>query len=96
MPAVLTKPCYLCKEEAPANGGRCLACNALHVRAKRAAETLGSLEAFMGMAEEARTQFYRDAHDTMGKALRAMIVETISESTAEKGYGSFHCRRQVH
>ena len=50
---------------------------------------MGSLDEFMSMATEARTQFYRDAHDKMGKALKAMSVETVSESTVEKEMESF-------
>ena len=45
---------------------------------------MGTGKAFTNMPSEARTQFYRDAHDAMGKELKAMIEETISESTAEK------------
>ena len=36
------------------------------------------------MATEKRTEFYRDAHDTMGKELKAMIEETTSGSIVEK------------
>ena len=36
------------------------------------------------MSKEHRTHFYRHGHDAMGKDLKALIEETISESYSEK------------
>ena len=49
---------------------------------------VGSWEEFLDVSKEHRTQFYRHGHATMGKELKALIQETISESYSEKGDGA--------
>ena len=76
--------CYLCTESPPVHGGRCKPCNALFGRARTASKQVGSWEEFLEVSKEHRTQFYRHGHETMGKELKALIQETISESYSEK------------
>ena len=45
---------------------------------------MGNWEEFLNVSGEHRTQFYRHGHDAMGKELKGLIEETISESYSEK------------
>ena len=53
-------------------------------RARTAGKAMGTWEDFLKATSEKRTDFYRHSHDAMGKELKALITETISESIAEK------------
>ena len=76
--------CYVCTESPPVHAGRCKPCNALYGRARTAGRSSGTWEDFLQTPKEKRTNFYRHGHDAMGKDLKALIEETISESIAEK------------
>ena len=82
----LSKPalCYLCTESPPVHGGRCKPCNALFGRARTTSKQIGTWDGFLDVSKEQRTYFYRHGHDAMGKDLKALIEETISESYSEK------------
>jgi hypothetical protein len=81
MPAVKEiAPCYLCTEAEAVHAGRCNPCNALQGRARTAGKQMGSWEDFMKSSKERRTHFFQHGHDAMGKELKALIEETISES----------------
>ena len=45
---------------------------------------MGSWDAFMKVSKEKKTEFFRNCHDKVGKELKAMMEETISESVAEE------------
>ena len=79
-----TALCYLCTESPSVHGGRCKPCNALFGRARTATKAIGTWDDFLQMPKETRTNFYRQGHDAMGKDLKALIEETISESYSEK------------
>ena len=79
--------CYLCKENEPATAGRCPGCNSLLARTRTQTKQLGTWDEFLDVSKEQRTHFYRHGHDAMGKDLKALIEETISESISEKGDG---------
>ena len=83
----LSKPaalCYLCTESEPVHGARCKPCNALFGRARTASKPLGTWDEFLDVSKEHRTNFYRHGHELMGKDLKALVEETISESYSEK------------
>ena len=66
------------------HGGRCGPCNALNGRARTAGKAMGSWDAFMKVSKEKKTEFFRNCHDEVGKELKALMEETISESIAEE------------
>ena len=45
---------------------------------------MGNWADFLDVSGEHRTKFYREGHDAMGKELKGLIEETISESYSEK------------
>ena len=45
---------------------------------------MGNWEDFVKSSKEKKTEFYQTSHDAMGKELKALIEETISESVVEK------------
>ena len=45
---------------------------------------MGNWEDFVKTSKENKTHFYQNCHDAMGKELKALIEETISESMVEK------------
>ena len=76
--------CYLCTTSPPVHAGRCKPCNALFGRARTACKPMGNWEEFLDMSGEHMTKFFRNGHDAMGKELKGLIEETISESYSEK------------
>ena len=53
-------------------------------RARTACKSMGTWDEFLETSKEKKTHFYRHAHDAMGKELKGLIEEAISESIAEK------------
>ena len=45
---------------------------------------MGSWDAFMKVSKEKKTEIFRNCNDKVGKELKALIEETISESIAEE------------
>ena len=45
---------------------------------------MGNYDAFLKCSKEKKTAFFRNSHDAVGKELRAMMEETMSESVADE------------
>ena len=75
-----TAPCYLCTEAPPEAAGRCKPCNAMMSRARTTCKTIGKWDEFLEATKENKSSFYKNGHDKMGKELKGLIEETISES----------------